>query len=171
MAKPPQQQIIARALEIISDESKWTRGAMARLADGKPCGCLDPRAVCFCAVGALNRSAGEILAANRFYHASEAEHEVLAANNELRDLARVNDIEGREAVIAMFKVALARYANALSRGDLLRPAVNLSSRLQVLRSLCHKLGEFLHLTPKDMDRGLRIGGSYVEHILEGRCIR
>src|SRR5271169_2631949 len=108
MAKPLQQQIIARALEIISDESKWTRGSMARMADGKACACLNPRAVRFCAVGALNRAAGEILAANRFYHASEAEHEVLAANNEARGLALVNDIEGRKAVIAMFKVALAR---------------------------------------------------------------
>jgi len=108
MAKPPQRQIIARALEIISDESRWTRGSMARLADSKPCGCLNARAVCFCAVGALNRAAGEILAANRFYHASEAEHEVLAANHEARGLALVNDIEGRRAVIAMFKVALAR---------------------------------------------------------------
>ena len=108
MAKPPQRQIISRALEIISDETKRTRGAMARLADSKACGCLNPRAVCFCAVGALNRAAGEILAANRFYHASEAEHEVLAANNEARGLALVNDTEGRKAVIAMFKVALAR---------------------------------------------------------------
>jgi len=41
MAKPPQQQIIARALEIISDESRWTRGSMARLADSKACGCLN----------------------------------------------------------------------------------------------------------------------------------
>jgi hypothetical protein len=107
MAKSPQHQIIARALEIISDESRWTRGSMARLADSKPCGCLNPRAACFCAVGALNRAAGELLTQNGFYHASEAEHKVLLANNELRDLPSVNDVEGREAVIAMFEVALA----------------------------------------------------------------
>jgi len=108
MAKALQHQIISRALEIISDETKWTRGAMARLVDGKPCASLNPRAARFCAVGALNRAAGELLAGNGFYHAAEAEHEVLAANNEARDLALVNDIEGRKAVIAMFKVALAR---------------------------------------------------------------
>jgi hypothetical protein len=106
MAKPLQHQIIARALEIISDESKWTRGSLARLADGKPCACLNPRAVSFCAVGALYRAACELLAVNGFHHASDAEHEVLAANNELRGLASINDTEGREAVIAMFKVAL-----------------------------------------------------------------
>jgi hypothetical protein len=106
MAKALQHQIISRALEIISHESKWTRGSMARLVDGKPCASLNPRAVRFCAVGALYRAAGELLTGNGFYHASEAEHEVLAANNELRGLASINDNDGREAVIAMFKVAL-----------------------------------------------------------------
>ena len=108
MAKPLQHQIISRALEIISDESKWTRGAMARLADSKPCACLNPRAVRFCAVGALNRAADELLTQNGFHHAVEAEHEVLAANKELRGLPSINDIQGRETVIAMFKVALAQ---------------------------------------------------------------
>jgi hypothetical protein len=106
MAKPLQRQIITRALEIISDESKWTRGSLARLADGTACACLDPRAVRFCAVGALNRAAGELLADNGFYHATEAEHLVLEANCELHGLPSINDTDGREVVIAMFKVAL-----------------------------------------------------------------
>ncbi len=108
MVKPPQKQIITRALEIISDELRWTCGAMARLADNKPCGGSNPRAVRFCAAGALNRAAGELLSQNGFYHASEAERQVLAANCELRGLPLVNDIEGREAVIAMFKLTLGR---------------------------------------------------------------
>jgi hypothetical protein len=107
MTKPLQHQIIARALEIISDESKWTRGSTARLADGTACACVDPRAVRFCAVGALYQAAGELLAGNGFNRALEAEHLVLEANNELRGLPSINDVEGREAVIAMFKVALA----------------------------------------------------------------
>jgi hypothetical protein len=107
MAKPLQHQIIARALEIILDESKWTRGAMARMADGAACAPLDPLAVRFCAVGALYRAAGELLSSNGFDRALEAEHLVLAASSELHGLPSINDIEGREAVIAMFKVALA----------------------------------------------------------------
>jgi hypothetical protein len=107
MTKLPQQKIIARALEIISDETKWTRGSIARLANSKPCGCRNPRAVCFCAVGALNRAAGEVLAVNAFHHAIEAERDVLAANHELRDLPTMNDLEGRETIIEMFKAALA----------------------------------------------------------------
>ena len=104
---PLQHQIIARALEIISEETKWTRGAMARTADGRPCASGHPRAVRFCAVGALHRAASELLAENAFHRASEAEHLVLAASHELHGLPTINDMEGREAVIAMFKVALA----------------------------------------------------------------
>jgi hypothetical protein len=107
MAKPLQHQIIARALEIVSDESKWTRGAMARTADGKACASLDPLAVRFCAVGALYRAASELLSSSGFNRALEAEHLVLAASHELHGLPTINDMEGREAVIAMFKVALA----------------------------------------------------------------
>jgi hypothetical protein len=106
MAKPLQHQIIARALEIISDESKWTRGSMARMADGTACACLDPLAVRFCAVGALYRAAGELLAGNGFDRALEAEHLVLEANTELHGLPSINDVEGRETIIAMFKVTL-----------------------------------------------------------------
>ena len=80
---------------------------MARLANSRPCGCLNPRAVCFCAVGALNRAAGEVLAVNGFHHAVEAERQVLAANHELRDLPTINDLDGRETIIEMFKAALA----------------------------------------------------------------
>jgi hypothetical protein len=106
MATPLQQQIITRALEIISDESKWTRASLARLADGTACACLNPRAVRFCAVGALNRAAGELLSSNAFQHALEAEQYVLKANSELNGLASINDNDGRKVVIAMFKVAL-----------------------------------------------------------------
>jgi hypothetical protein len=106
MAKPLQKQIIARALEIISDESKWTRGSMARMADGTACACLDPLAVRFCAVGALYRAAGELLSSNGFDRALEAEHLVQAGSNALHGLPSINDVEGRDAVIAMFKVAL-----------------------------------------------------------------
>ena len=116
MAKPLQHQIIARALEIISDESKWTRGSMARPADGTACACLDPLAVRFCALGALFRAAGELfgmgefaLGQDGFAQAVEAEKFLLAANNLGDDgIPRINDMYGREAVVAMLKVALAQ---------------------------------------------------------------
>ena len=61
MSKPLQHQIIARALEIVSDEEHWTRASVARTADGRQCACFDPRAARFCAIGALNRAARELL--------------------------------------------------------------------------------------------------------------
>ena len=53
----PTTPIVARALEIISNEAHWTRASIARTADGLPCACLDPLAYKFCAVGALYRAA------------------------------------------------------------------------------------------------------------------
>ena len=61
MANLLQHQIIKRALEIISDETKWTRGAMARNAFGHSCSAWDQEAVRFCAVGAIYRAAFEML--------------------------------------------------------------------------------------------------------------
>jgi hypothetical protein len=107
MAKPLQHQIVARAIEIISDESKWTRCSMARMADGKVCASLDPAAASFCAVGALYRAAAVLFGPDGFNRALEAEEFVLTANKSNVGLQIINDTEGREAVIAMFKVALA----------------------------------------------------------------
>ena len=61
MAKPLQNQIIARALEIIEDGAHWTPVFVARMANGKPCSCMDKRAVRFCAIGALARAAKELV--------------------------------------------------------------------------------------------------------------
>ena len=109
MSKPLQHQIIARALEIISDEEHWTRGFVARSADGRLCSCCDPRAERFCAVGALNRAAHELVKVGRAEHAYAAEGFVLAANGRHHDsLPLINDIDGHEVIVAMFKVALAQ---------------------------------------------------------------
>ena len=107
MSKPLQHQIIARALEIISDELRWTRGAMARTADGSSCDCLDLLAERFCAIGALQRAAAELLGNKIFAHVLEVEEFVLAANKSTLGLPSINDVEGRDAIIAMFEVALA----------------------------------------------------------------
>ena len=96
MAKSLQHQIIGRALEILSDEKHWTRVVVARMADGEPCGCLDPLAARFCAIGALYRAAGELLGSGGFELVFKAEKFVLAANNRPRDsLPCINDVEGR----------------------------------------------------------------------------
>jgi hypothetical protein len=110
MAKPLQHQIITRALDIVSDEARWTCGAIARTADGTACLPLDTGAVRFCAAGALHRASGGLLSSNGYELAIEAEHLVRAASNEVHGLPSINDAEGREAIVAMFKRALAESA-------------------------------------------------------------
>jgi hypothetical protein len=97
------------ALEIISDEAHWTRSFTARTSAGHPCACFDPSASKFCAIGALIRATGELLGEPSFERAYEAEKHVLLVNRRPADtLPFINDVEGREAVVAMFEVALAR---------------------------------------------------------------
>lgn len=109
MAKPLQHQIVARALELISDEAQWTRGFVARTADGRLCACFDLRAARFCAIGALNRAARELMGVAGVEHAYMSEKFVLAANGRHHDsLPRINDHEGHEVIVRMFKLALAQ---------------------------------------------------------------
>lgn len=108
MAKSLQHQIIVRALELISDESRWTEGALARDYHRRSCQAIALEAVRFCAVGALERAAYELLGdiAEPLFLA-DIENTVLAANGyKSRTLAQINDQQGREAVIELFKTAL-----------------------------------------------------------------
>ena len=108
MAKSLQHQIVARALELIADEPSWTSLIVARTAEGRPCGCMDPHAARFCAIGALYRAAGELLGSAGPELAFKAERFILVANDRLREgLARINDAEGHAAIVAMLKRALA----------------------------------------------------------------
>jgi hypothetical protein len=108
MSKPLQYQIIARALELVSDENTWAKGAMARRADGMPCAPMHPRAVRFCAVGALQRAAGELSGGDQaFQRAEQAETCVLTTNRSRVELPAINDLAGRQAIVDMFRVALA----------------------------------------------------------------
>ena len=109
MAKTLQHQIIVRALELISDDSRWTGGAMARDARRRSCSAYAPQAVRFCALGAIARAAFELLGlADDPDLIDQIEAKVLAANSrEQPNLACINDRDGREAVIEMFKKTLA----------------------------------------------------------------
>ena len=113
MAKTLQQQIIVRALELISDDSKWTEATDARDAHGRPCRVEASEAVRFCAVGALARAVFE-LTGGSFALADQIETAVLAANGlsglELESLPWINDREGRERIVAMFRKALLDWA-------------------------------------------------------------
>ena len=109
MAKPLHDQVIVRALAIIEDGSRWTKGNLARLSNGVECPCFDPRAERFCAAGALYRAACELSGANSWLLAKEAEQCVLMRNGWRHlSLPNVNDIEGHEYVVAMFRKSVGK---------------------------------------------------------------
>jgi hypothetical protein len=110
MAKTLQHQIIVRALELISDESRWTAGVLALDEHRLPCRVEAPEAVRFCAVGAIGRAIFELMGAVHGNLVEQVETAVLAANGlnglETESLPWINDREGRERVVAMFQKAL-----------------------------------------------------------------
>ena len=40
--------------ELLSDESKWTKGVLAKTSSGSDCSPTDPKATCFCILGAID---------------------------------------------------------------------------------------------------------------------
>jgi len=108
MAKSLQHQMIAHALQLIEQESNWSRGDWARTSTDKPCAWSQPDAAKFCATAALNRAALE-LAPQRWYDlAATAQRQVLASNSVLdKHLPGINDREGHAVIVTMLKRALA----------------------------------------------------------------
>jgi hypothetical protein len=49
-------QLLRDARERIATPERWTRGTYARTAAGNGCASYSPRAVCWCAIGTLERS-------------------------------------------------------------------------------------------------------------------
>jgi len=109
MAKPLRQQIIIRALELLSDDKTWTGRAMARDAQRRPCSAYASEAVRFCAVGALSRAAFELIGEPHTSFVEKIEMYILAAAGKSHTgLPLINDREGREAVVQILKTALSR---------------------------------------------------------------
>lgn len=111
MALTIQHQIVTRALELISDEANWTRGALARNRRGLVCSWDSSEAQRYCAVGALARAEIDLFGTSceAGSMAMRAAAYVLTANCRVGVcLASINDVEGYAAIVAMFKKALAQ---------------------------------------------------------------
>lgn len=98
-------EILRAARDLISDPKKWTIGNDARSATGRSVMANSPRAVCWCAQGAVHRAGADL----------DAERQAFIA---LRRAARrfdpgfsepfeVNDGCGHEATLMMFDYAIA----------------------------------------------------------------
>jgi hypothetical protein len=99
--------VIRRALPLVENERTWTRGAHARSSNGASANPTGPHAVRWCAVGALEKAAAELSHNQKTVRRLE-----LAAGSRLEKFAgmnlySLNDDIDREAVVAVFKKALA----------------------------------------------------------------
>jgi hypothetical protein len=54
-------QIAERTHELLSDETRWTKGANARTRQNKPTAPFSSNAVCFCLTGAVTKAVSEIM--------------------------------------------------------------------------------------------------------------
>jgi hypothetical protein len=109
MATTIQKQIIIGALSLIEKEERWTRGVLARTKTGIRCEWSDAEAAKFCAVGALGRTAqdlvGDYFSAKQL--ALEAAHVIMGANGQPGwCLSSINDIDGHAAIVRLFRKAL-----------------------------------------------------------------
>jgi len=54
----PELTLLMQGRAILSDPKKWTRNAGARDDDGENCPVSDPRAICWCSTGILDKLTG-----------------------------------------------------------------------------------------------------------------
>lgn len=95
--------ILRAARARIEDPKNWTTGQFARNAKGDPVSCYSKKAVCWCAIGAVNaeRTDGsERRALDFLYDASERLYGNL-------DVSIINDDGDHAAVLRVFDAAIA----------------------------------------------------------------
>jgi hypothetical protein len=108
-------EVIADALEIMATPETWTRGTLARDAQGAPVSPFAPGAVRFCAIGALRNAAFQVMQGNAsaaMQLAGAIEFEIFAMG---RSLECVNDGGGREAAVNLLRKELALAASRLAQ--------------------------------------------------------
>lgn len=93
------KQILIEARERISKEENWTKGTMARDTNGYEVGARDPKATCWCSLGAIRAATNEGWA-DAAYRGFEA----VVGN---LTIVEFNDFSTHEQVLAAFDKAIA----------------------------------------------------------------
>jgi hypothetical protein len=108
MTTTVQKQVLIKARALIADPDHWTRNVLARNAAGYSVHWCDPAATKWCAVGAIYRSAYELVGSKQ--EGARIGKEVAKGIAPIwfgRSLMTVNDMRGHAAVLARFDKALA----------------------------------------------------------------
>jgi hypothetical protein len=93
------QQVLRDARALIANQTHWTRGVLSRAASGRPVMWYDQEACRWCAVGALNRAAYDLVGDRE--RAAQIADEVLVACFPA-NLTWINDTQGHAAVLELF---------------------------------------------------------------------
>ena len=103
MAVSLQKRILLKAADLLEDPRRWTRSVEARDASGRSVRWSSPKAVRFCAIGAIERVSAE-------HGVSSLLVEKFIENKgSFGRLIDLNDMKGRKAVITDLR-RLARHA-------------------------------------------------------------
>jgi hypothetical protein len=99
----PGSELLSRAKSLISNPERWCQGAHSVRADGTHCLGSDPKAIAWCAGGAVWRIGGD----NRAVRDEALRTLTLAARETFgEDHIAVNDRLGHAAVMKMLDVAI-----------------------------------------------------------------
>lgn len=102
-------ELLTAAKAVIADPKHWTQNAFARDAAGNSACAANPGAVCFCALGAMDRAASNSLHLTNWSVKADAElHLRHAAVSIRRDYgpAGINDDTDHPTVMKMFDTAI-----------------------------------------------------------------
>jgi hypothetical protein len=98
------RQILEQARALLTDPDRWTQRSAARTATGMVCDTKSRQAVCWCAVGAIDRYAPTLGVWSAGLREMRA---LILARGEEQDLADFNDSHTHAEVLALFAQALA----------------------------------------------------------------
>ena len=100
-------KVLRAARKLVANPKTWTSGAAARDGDGYALPSNNPRAVCWCAWGAMVKSAVSLGLSSRDTDPLDNALCRLAKRSGFGDIVQANDIHGRLAALQVIDDAIA----------------------------------------------------------------
>jgi hypothetical protein len=106
MARKSIKQVLIEARTLISSRRRWTKYALARDKHDLVVPPTDPKAKCFCSLGAIEKVCGPN-AVLRGAAQNRIQRAMSRAESGFCSIASVNDYRGHAATLKMFDIAIA----------------------------------------------------------------
>ncbi len=109
-------EVLQKARELISDQSRWTQGAYARSESGSMVPVTSPLACKFCVMGAITKtltSDPSVEVINKHRHLLDLIYESIGRTAEVSKyggVTNVNDVGGHEATMSMLSHAAEQFS-------------------------------------------------------------